>query len=83
MWCGVKPIVSHFRVFGCLGHVHIPDAKRTKLEDKSHTCVLMGVSDESKAYRLYDPVKKKIVVSCDVLFEEDKKWRWDEEEMSK
>lgn len=52
-WSGVKPSVEHFRVFGCVAHVHIPDAKRTKLEDKSCKCVLLGMSDESKGYRLY------------------------------
>ncbi|GJX04969.1 retrovirus-related pol polyprotein from transposon TNT 1-94 [Tanacetum coccineum] len=39
-------------------------------------CVLLGVSDESKAYRLYDPVSKKIIVSRDVIFEEDESWNW-------
>jgi len=34
-WSGIKPSVEHFRVFGCLAHVHVLDAKRTKLEDKS------------------------------------------------
>ncbi|WJZ94710.1 hypothetical protein VitviT2T_013543 [Vitis vinifera] len=63
-------------VFGCIGHVHVPDNKRKKLDDKSFQCVLLGVSEESKAYRLYDPVSKKIVVSRDVVFEEDKCWNW-------
>ncbi|KAJ8649924.1 hypothetical protein MRB53_002947 [Persea americana] len=61
VWSGIKPSVEHFRVFGCVSHVHILDAKRTKLEDKSFSCVLLGVSEESKAYRLYDPVSKRIV----------------------
>ena len=73
-WSGVKPNVDYFRVFGCIGHVHVPDNKRKKLDDKSFQCVLLGVSEESKAYRLYDPVSKKIVVSRDVVFEEDKCW---------
>ena len=47
------------------------------MEDKSFTCVLLGVSEESKAYRLYDPIAKKIVISRDVVFEEDKSWDWD------
>ena len=76
-WSGVKPSVEHFRVFGCISHVHVLDIKRTKLEDKSFTCVLLGVSEESKAYRLYDPIAKKIVISRDVVFEEDKSWDWD------
>ena len=41
-WSGVKPNVDYFRVFGCIGHVHVPDSKRTKLDDKSFKCVLLG-----------------------------------------
>lgn len=42
-WSGHKPSVEHFRVFGCLAYVHVPDHKRSKLEDKSMKCVLLGV----------------------------------------
>jgi len=75
-WSGVKPSVDHFRIFGCLAHVHIPDVKRTKLDNKSFPCVLLGMSEESKGYRLFDPVKNRVVVSRDVIFEEDKQWAW-------
>nr|GMD95646.1 Retrovirus-related Pol polyprotein from transposon TNT 1-94 [Ipomoea batatas] len=34
--------------------------------------------DMSKAYRLYDPSSKKIIISRDVVFEEDKAWDWDQ-----
>lgn len=78
-WSGIKPSVAYFRVFGCVSHVHIPDSKRIKLDDKSKRCVLLGVSDESKAYRLYDPNSQKIIISRDVVFEEDKSWDWDQE----
>lgn len=76
-WSGSKPSVEHFRVFRCVAHVHIPDVKRTKLDAKSFTCVLLGVIEESKAYKLYDPVAKKVVISRDVVFEDDKSWNWD------
>lgn len=59
-----------------MAHVHIPDQNRSKLDDKSRRCVLLGVSDESKAWRLYDPISKKIIVSKDVVFEEEKGWDW-------
>lgn len=36
--------------------------------------MLLGVSEESKAYRLYNPLTKKIVVSRDVVFEENESW---------
>ncbi|GAU22710.1 hypothetical protein TSUD_138340 [Trifolium subterraneum] len=65
------------KVFGCLPFVHVPDSQRTKLKDKSIQCVHLGVSDESKAYKLYDPVEKKIIVSRDVVFEENEGWNWD------
>ncbi|KAL1191737.1 Retrovirus-related Pol polyprotein from transposon TNT 1-94 [Cardamine amara subsp. amara] len=77
-WSGVKPVVGYFRVFGCIGYVHIPDQKKSKLHDKSKKCVFLGVSDESKAWRLYDPTVKKIVISKDVVFDEDKSWNWDQ-----
>lgn len=76
-WSGVKPSVEHFRVFGCVGHVHILNAKRIKLDDKSVSCVLLGMSLESKGYRLYDPIAKKIISSRDVIFEEHRQWDWD------
>ena len=47
-WSGIKPSVKHLRVWGSLAHVHIPDEKRGKLDDKSLTCVMFGFSDESK-----------------------------------
>ena len=57
--------------------MHVPDAKRTKLDDKSLCCVLLGVSEVSKAYKLYDPVSQKNVIRRDVVFDEDKSWDWD------
>jgi len=75
-WSGIKPSIKHLRIWGCLAHVHIPDAKRGKLDDKSFPCIMLGVSDESKGYRLFDPKVKRIVVSKDVLFEEEKGWDW-------
>lgn len=81
-WSGIKPSVSYFRIFGCIGYVHVPDQKRSKLDDKSIKCVLLVVSEESKAYKLYDPIKKKIHISRDVKFQEDAAWRWGEAKTS-
>ncbi|KAF2295179.1 hypothetical protein GH714_031933 [Hevea brasiliensis] len=82
-WSGEKPSVDYFRVFGCVGHVHIPDAKRTKLEVKSTSCVFFGFSQESKGYRMYDPIAKKIVYSRDVVFEENRAWDWSTDSQEK
>lgn len=79
-WSGIKPSVKHLRVWGSLAHAHIPDEKRGKLDDKSLTCVMLGFSDESKGYRLYNPATKKIIVSKDVVFEETEGWNWEEDQ---
>nr|KYP41024.1 Retrovirus-related Pol polyprotein from transposon TNT 1-94 [Cajanus cajan] len=62
-WSGQKPSVKHFRVFGSLCHVHVPDSKNVKLDDKNLKCILLGISKESKAYRLFDPISWKIIRS--------------------
>ena len=46
------------------------------MDDKSLQCVLLEVSHESKAYRLFDLAIRRIIVSRDVSFEEDKDWNW-------
>lgn len=79
-WSNKKPSVKHFRVFGCLAFVHIPDVHRKKLDNKSKQCVFLGISGESKAYKFYDPIEKRIIVSRDVVFEETKGWKWDEKQ---
>lgn len=37
---------------------------------------MFGVSEESKAYKLYDRISMEIVISRDVIFEEERKWDW-------
>ena len=67
---GVKPSVSHFKVFGCDAYVHISDHKRTKFESKTKKCKFLGYSTQSKAYRLWDLESKSLVISRDVHFVE-------------
>ena len=71
-WSGVKPSIDHFWVFGCITHVHIPEERKIKLDNRSMTCVQLGVSKESKGYKLFDHVAKRVVVSRNVIFEEKK-----------
>ena len=68
--------MNYFQVFGCIGHVHMLDNLRKKLDDKSFQCVLLGMSEEFKAYRLYNPIFGKIVTSRDVVFDEHECWNW-------
>ncbi|KAK2989292.1 hypothetical protein RJ640_027329 [Escallonia rubra] len=65
-WSGYKPSVSHLKVFGNIAYVHVPDPQRKKLDDKNEKFIFIGYSQESKGYKLYNPVDKKIKVSRDV-----------------
>ena len=71
-WTGDKPKVDHLRIFGCQAFVHVPKDERKKLDSKSKKCILMGYGTATKGYRLYDPLKKKVVFSRDVIFNEQK-----------
>lgn len=69
---GEKPQVDGLRVFGCQAFGHIPKDERRKLDPKSKKCVLLGYGTTKKGYRLYDPLKKKVLHSRDVIFNEKK-----------
>ncbi|KAJ0444180.1 putative RNA-directed DNA polymerase [Helianthus annuus] len=66
-WSEHKPNVDYFRVFGCIGYLLIPAQFRSKLDPRSHKCIFLGISAESKAFKMYDPIQKKIVISKEML----------------
>ncbi|KAL5787638.1 hypothetical protein ACOSP7_004587 [Xanthoceras sorbifolium] len=61
-----------------MAYAYIPNEKRKKLNDEGVKCIFLGVSEESKAYRLYNPVTKKILISRDVIFDEEQAWDWND-----
>ena len=72
-WKGCAPSYSHLRVFGCKAFMHVPKDQRSKLDSKTNPCVFVGYGDEEYGFRLYDPEKKKVVRSRDVVFFEHEK----------
>ncbi|KAJ4751816.1 polyprotein [Rhynchospora pubera] len=77
-WFERKPSVAHLRVFGCIAYTLISSQNRRKLDQKSEKCVFIGYCLQSKGYRLYNPKSNKIVVSRDVMFDENATWNWSE-----
>jgi len=71
---GKKPDVSHFRVFGCIAYMHVPEEKRSKLNPKVDKCIFIGYSLEQKGYRCFNPSTRKLQVSRDVVFDEMVSW---------
>lgn len=67
----LKPDLCHLRIIGSTAYVHIPKDMRSKLYSKTMSAILVGYDSNSKAYRCFDPLTKKILISKDILFYED------------
>lgn len=67
-WFGRKPGVRHFRTFGCVAYAKKVGPSLTKLADRSVPGVFLG----------YDPVRDKLMITRDVIFDEQKPWNWGE-----
>jgi hypothetical protein len=69
---GQKPQVGHLHIFGCVTYSFIPKELRKKMEPTVEKDIFVGYSEVSKAYRIYIPALKRVVVRRDVKFEEQK-----------
>ena len=63
MWIGRKPSVDHMRIFGSIVHVKETKGHLSKLEDRSNPMIFIGYELGSKAYRCFDPVNSKVIIS--------------------
>jgi hypothetical protein len=50
----------------------VPKEQRLKLDDKATPCIFVGYGDAEFGYKLWDPKKKKMIKSRDVVFHENK-----------
>jgi hypothetical protein len=71
VWHGKKPSVHHLRTFGCVVYVKDTRPHLAKLDARGKKGVFIGYEIGSKAYRVFDPVENKVLVSCDVAFDEN------------
>ena len=67
---GQVPDVSHLRIFGCKGYMHILADKRRKLDAKACEVVLVGYEQGAKGYLLWDRHARSLRLSRDVTFDE-------------
>jgi hypothetical protein len=66
--------VAQFRVFGCVPYACVPKEFKRKLDYRSEKIIFLGYIDESKSYKLYNPMTKKVIINTDVEFKEDEAW---------
>jgi hypothetical protein len=71
LFSGIKPSITHLRIFGSPAFSHIPKTSRSKLDPRSEQCILLSFDESAKAYRCYRPSTKKVFISRDILIDED------------
>lgn len=72
LWNQVKPNMTDVHIFGSKCFVHVPKVKRNKLEDTGIEMIFLGYDGNSKAFRCYNSATKKVVISRDVKFTNQK-----------
>ncbi|KAE8705298.1 Mitogen-activated protein kinase kinase kinase YODA [Hibiscus syriacus] len=70
VWTGHDVSFDNLHIFGCPVYVHVPADERSKLDAKSKECIFLGYKKGVKGFKFWDPVAKKIVISRDVVFDE-------------
>ena len=67
-WTCMNHSTSHLKFFGCVAYAHVPDELRRKLDKKGEKCIFVGYYEDTKAYKLYDSISRKVIIGRDVQF---------------
>ncbi|WVZ01111.1 hypothetical protein V8G54_027180 [Vigna mungo] len=70
IWSGKTPSVTHLKIFGSLAFNHVAEQRRTKSDDRGETMIFLGYHSIG-AYKLYNPITRKMIFSRDVVVLED------------
>lgn len=75
---GKRPGIMHLKPWGCLAFHRVPDKTRLNLEPVSKRMCLVGYTETTQQYRLYDPINQRIIISTRPRFLERRhlKWKW-------
>jgi hypothetical protein len=67
---GRKPSATHLKVYEGIDYMRVDDQVRNKLDDKRKKMIFMSYDQKFKGYNLYNPNKRKMVISKDAEFNE-------------
>ena len=65
---GKRPDVSDLQEFGIDCWVLRPEQQQNKIEAKSDRHVFVGISENGRAYRCYNPHTHQVITSRNVIF---------------
>lgn len=81
-WYSIKPLVDHLKVFGYLCYQHILEQLRDKVKPTAQIGIHIGYSLQVKAYRIYLVDSGKVSITRNVIFDEDREWNWEEQQLA-
>nr|GEW30222.1 hypothetical protein [Tanacetum cinerariifolium] len=67
-----KPSIKHLHIFGCICYITKDGEYLDKIKEKRDLCVLVGYSNQSKGYRVYNKRTRMILESIHIHFDEFK-----------
>ncbi|GKA96310.1 retrovirus-related pol polyprotein from transposon TNT 1-94, partial [Tanacetum coccineum] len=67
-----KPSIKHLHIFGCTCYLTRDGENLYKMKEKGDPCILVGYSNQSKGYRVYNKRTRLIVESIHLRFDEIK-----------
>ncbi|CAI5459581.1 unnamed protein product [Closterium sp. Yama58-4] len=74
LWTGRQPSVRPLWVWGCVAHVLVNPADRSrqggKLAPKTQLCAFLGINSDCPGYLFYAPSSHQLIRSQDVIFNE-------------
>ncbi|GKV05988.1 hypothetical protein SLEP1_g17933 [Rubroshorea leprosula] len=71
VWFGKPANYSFLRIFGCDAYVWMPKEKRTNVDKNSKRYIFLGYEIGTKGYRLWDPTARNLIISQDVVCNEE------------
>ena len=66
-----KPDYSILRVFGCRAYALVDRKARKSLDSHVVPCIFLGYPEDFRGWRLWDPRAKRIIISRDVIWDEN------------
>nr|GEY10998.1 retrovirus-related Pol polyprotein from transposon TNT 1-94 [Tanacetum cinerariifolium] len=67
-----KLLIKHLYIFGCICYLNTNGENLDKMKEKGDLCILVGYSNQSKGYHVYNKRTRMIVESIHIRFDEIK-----------